>query len=341
MKLHIHNRVYRRAALFIMSSLAVSVCFGQVTDSTSTDSTAAAEITEAATPKKAKPVKNTFNSVWIIDNQTVMVPVKKTFEMDIMHRFGTVGKGYENFWGLFAPSNIRIGVSYSLINNLNLGFGITKDNMLWDFSAKYAIMKQTKGRFPVSVTYYGNVAYDSRKDPDNSLFRTEKLKEQGDFLAKLGSSPDRLKFFHQLLIARKITDRLSLQVAPSLTHQNAVNGYYKPVDSVTKVIEGEMKHEHFAIAFSGRYRLTDVTCFIFNIDQPLTKHVVNNPSPNISFGFEFNTSNHAFQLFMGNYFYLSPQRNNLENKNYYKDAEGNVSIKQFLIGFNVTRLWNY
>ena len=62
---------------------------------------------------KPKPVKNTFESVWIIDNQTVMVPIKKTFEMDIMHRFGTVNNGYEDFWGFFAPSNIRLAVCYS------------------------------------------------------------------------------------------------------------------------------------------------------------------------------------------------------------------------------------
>src|SRR6195952_5376062 len=88
------------------------------------DSTATAK--EAAVPVKSKPAKNTFQSVWIIDNQTVMVPVKGTFEMDINHRFGTVDKGYSDFWGLFASSNIRIGVDYAPINNLYLGIGIDK-----------------------------------------------------------------------------------------------------------------------------------------------------------------------------------------------------------------------
>ncbi|MEO7264291.1 MAG: DUF5777 family beta-barrel protein, partial [Ferruginibacter sp.] len=81
------------------------------------DSTAVTEETTPA-PKKLKPVKNTFESVWIIDNQTILVPVKGTFEMDIMHRFGTVKKGYEDFWGFFAPSNIRLGFSYVPINKL-------------------------------------------------------------------------------------------------------------------------------------------------------------------------------------------------------------------------------
>ncbi len=281
-------------------------------------------------PAKVKPVKNTFESVWIIDNQTVMVPVKGTFEMDIMHRFGTVKKGYEDFWGFFAPSNIRLGVSYAPINKLNLGMGLTKSNMLWDASAKYSIITQTPGKYPVSVTYYGNMAYDTRKDADKSLFKYQS---------------QRMSFFNQLIIARKITDKLSLQIAPSISHQNSVNGFYTKNDSTGKEVYKDMKFDHFAIAFSGRYKLTNITSIMFNYDQPLTKHNTNNPSPNLSFGLEFNTSNHSFQLFMGNYSLLSPQRNNLYNSNNpfeYTDVNGaKVKGNNFLIGFNITRLWNY
>ena len=62
---------------------------------------------QAMAPKKAKPVKNTFGSVWLIDNQTVIVPIKGTFEFDIQHRFGTVKNGISDLAGFFAPSNIR------------------------------------------------------------------------------------------------------------------------------------------------------------------------------------------------------------------------------------------
>jgi len=114
------------------------------------DSTAVAA-EEVAGPAKIKPAKNTFQSVWIIDNQTVLVPIKGTFEMDIMHRFGVVKNGYQDFWGFFAPSNIRLGVSYVPIKRLNVGIGITKANLLVDANAKYSIITQTKGKYPVSV----------------------------------------------------------------------------------------------------------------------------------------------------------------------------------------------
>lgn len=290
------------------------------------DTTAVAK--HANVSAKPKPVKNTFQSVWIIDNQTAMVPVKGTFEMDIQHRFGTVNTGYGDFWGLFASSNIRIGVDYAPINNLYLGVGIDKYDELWDGSAKYAIIKQTKGRLPVSVTYYGDFSVDTRSDPTKAIFTHES---------------DRLFSFNQLIIARKFTDKLSLQVAPSISHQNSVNGYYVKVDSAKTTLFEKMKHDHFAVALSGRYKIGETTAVLLNYDQPITKHATDNPTPNLSFGFEFSTSGHTFQLFMGNYTFLNPAKNNLFNMNSpFNYSQGGTNVKggKFLIGFNITRLWN-
>jgi len=269
--------------------------------------------TEAVEKPVAKPVKRTFESVWIIDNQTVMVPIKGTFEMDFQHRFGTVENGYDDFWGLFASSNIRLGFNYVPIDKLNVGVGLTKYNMMWDFNAKYAIIQQTTDdRWPVSVSYYANAAIDTRP-ADNFIHFS-----------------DRLTYFNQLIIARKITDKISAQVAPSLSHTNVVNGYYSEPGKVSP----ERKHDHFAVALSGRYKIKTSMSVIVNYDQPITKHPSGNPHPNISLGLELSTSSHAFQFFLGNYYFLSPQQNNMYNK--YDYTEG-----QFLIGFNITRLWNY
>ena len=302
-------------------------------------------VTEEKTlPAKPKPVKNTFQSVWIIDNQTVLVPVKKTLEMDIQHRFGIVENGYEDFWGLFAPSNIRIGFSYVPINKLSVGVGFTKttaavipeqspssvNGPLWDGSLKYSIITQTKGIFPVSVTYYGNAAFNTKKDTAKEIYL---------------NTSDRLSYFHQLIIARKVTDKLSVQIAPSISHQNVVNGYFEQVNDSTLEVKPDMKFDHFAIAFSARYKLTNVMSVMLNYDQPISKHVSNNPNPSLSFGFEFNTSSHSFQLFATNYYYIVPQINNLYNDNSpfkYTDAANNkIEGGKFLIGFNITRLWNY
>jgi len=264
--------------------------------------------------------------------------------MDIQHRFGTVNNGYEDFWGFFAPSNIRIGFSYVPVNKLNVGVGFTKSTVavtpgqppslvsgpLWDGSLKYSIITQTKGVSPVSLTYYGNAAYNTKKDTGHYVYT---------------NNSDRLTFFNEIIIARKVTEKLSVQVAPSLSHQNVVNGYFVQMNDSTLKIEPDMEFNHFAISFSARYKLTDVTSVMINYDQPITKHVSNNPSPSLSFGLEFNTSAHSFQVFATNYYFLIPQVNNMYNTNSpfkYTDAQGNkIAGGKFLIGFNITRLWNY
>ena len=320
---HTNACFYRAMCLLLVMSFSIFV-FGQ-------DTTAVA-VEQPQVVKKVKPVKNTFESILLIDNQTVLVPIKNSFEMDIMHRFGTLETGYEDFYGLFAPSNISLRFSYVPIDHLLIGVAITKQNMTWEGYAKYSIITQTKDKYPVSVSYYGNVAIDSRK--------------KENFI----NSSDRLMYFNQILIARKINNKLSIQVAPSVTHQNVVNGYYATsgsvADSTYKAeVKGEMKHNHFAIAISARYKLKQGMSVLFGYDQPLTTHKTNNPNPNLSLGIEFTTSSHAFQLFFTNYYHITPQRNNLFNKNNPIDIDGFNDITfypgHFLIGFNITRLWNY
>jgi len=276
-----------------------------------------------------KPVKNTFESVWLIDNQTVMVPVKGTFEADIQHRFGTVQNGYQDLFGIYGESNIRLGFYYAPIKNLYLGFGLAKEGLLWDGSAKYAILRQTKNKYPVSITYYGNIGYKSVADPSHTLFTY---------------NTERLSFFNEIMIARKVNEKFSVQVAFSISHQNSVPAYYAQGDTSTYVFKTE-KFNMIAMSVCGRYKLTRQTSIIVDYDQPLTPWPTNNPHPNVAFGFEFNTSGHTFQLFAGNYSLLSPQLNSMYNSNNpfkFTQTDGTkVPGGQFMIGFNITRLWNF
>ena len=290
---------YKNILLFLSASFLAGGLFAQNT-------------TEAPAVKKVKPVKNTFGSVWLMDNQTVIVPVKGTMEMDIQHRFGTVDNGKKDAWGIFAPSNIRIGISYAPVNKLFVGAGITKERKQFDLNAKYALLQQTPGKTPVSVSFFGNMVIDAR---DNSNFR---------------NGVDRFSYFNQLILARKITDKFSAQVAPNFSWYNNVEAYVDKNGEIQK----KMENGHFAISVLGRYKITEKSSIIAGYDQPLTQHTTNNPHPNICFGFETTTSSHAFQVFMGNYYGIVPQSNNVFNQNDFRDG-------QFVIGFNISRLWNF
>jgi len=296
---------------FARVCLLIVLC-GSLGNLMAQDSTAPAE----PVVKKKSVVKDTFEGNYLIDNQTVMVPIKGTFEFDIQHRFGTTDKSFTDLFGLFAGATIRLGFSYTPIKDLQVGFGATNDRMQVDWNVKYALLKQTKdGKLPVSITYFGNAVMDTRKKDATTLFV---------------NTSDRLSFFNQIIIARKITEKFSVQVSPSLSHFNNLEGY---TDASGKVMP-KLNNDHFAISFSGRYKISSKTAIIANYDQPLSQHPMSNPHPNISFGLEMRSSGHDFQVFAGNYGFVLPQNNNLFNQNDYTQG-------QFLIGFNITRLWNF
>jgi hypothetical protein len=260
-----------------------------------------------------RPVRSTFESSLLIDNQTVMVPFKGTFQWDIQHRFGTWDNGYDDYFGLAAPSNIRLGFNYIPVEKLQIGFGITKERKMWDFSAKYAIVQQKRsGGSAFSITYYGVIGIDSR---DFDGFE---------------EASDNFSYFNQIMIARKFSDRLSLQVAPSFSYFN----YQERINDDQGAFLGTMGNKHVALTALGRIKVTDTMSFIGNVDIPLTEHEYNDPATNVSLGIEFTSSSHAFQLFVGNYQSINPQLNNLLNQNRFGDGE-------ILIGFNITRLWNF
>ncbi|WP_227807506.1 DUF5777 family beta-barrel protein [Lutibacter profundi] len=231
----------------------------------------------------------------------------------MQHRFGLMNNGGANdLIGICAPSNIRIGLSYAVHDRVTIGFGTTKFNRLQEFNWKVALLQQTRSnKMPVSVTYYGNFTIDARK------------KENFRYLS------DRYSNFNQLIIARRFNPKLSLQIAPSVSHYN--------------VVKNTMRNDMVAIAFGGRYKISDQTSIMIDYSQPLTSFMLDNPSPGISFGVEFSTSAHAFQIFATNYNGIVPQQNYMFNQNdgFGTDSPFGKGGGQFLIGFNITRNYNF
>jgi hypothetical protein len=176
-------------------------------------------------------------------------------------------------------------------------------------------MQQSRsGAKPVSITYLVDAAIDTR-----SLDKTIYNKDG-----------DRLAYFHQLMIARKLSEKLSLQVSGNITHFNFVDAALGDNNEVI----AKRENNHISTSVLGRMKLGESSAFIANVDFPLTDHNINPPKTNVSFGIEFVTSAHAFQIFVGNSKTILPQYNNFFNNNSFGD-------NKILIGFNMTRLWSF
>ncbi|MGI9546633.1 MAG: DUF5777 family beta-barrel protein [Flavobacteriaceae bacterium] len=256
-----------------------------------------------------KPERAAFESSFIIDNPTDIVFTKKTFEFTINHRFGTFNGGTNDLIGFWAPSNIRIGLAYAPHDRITVGFGTTKFDRLQDFNWKVGLLRQTRsGKIPVNISYYGNFVIDARKKENFAL------------------DQHRYSFFNQLIFSRRFTPGFSLQIAPSVSHFN--------------VVDANMQNDRWAIALGGRAKISPQSAIIWDYSQPITQFDINpdlnnyGNKPGVSIGIEIRTSSHAFQIFFSNYNGIVPQQSYVKNENDFFDGD-------ILIGFNITRLYNF
>ena len=126
----------------------------------------------------------------------------------------------------------------------------------------------------------------------------------------------------RLIVARKLSEKVSLQLAPSLAYFNSV-----PLNADTTA---GYKNLNFGLSAGARANLFDSHSLLLEYDQLLTKGDPDVPTkPNLSLGWEISTATHTFQVFVANYNQIISQRNLVFNTNDFSKGD-------FLVGFNIT-----
>ncbi len=266
------------------------------------------EATDSTIVEKT-PVADAFACSMLIENQTITQPTKKSKEFIIHHRIGTI-KSLSDLFGVFGPANARLGFNYGISDKLMIGFGTEKFNKMQELNWKYSILQQKENGTPFFLSYFGNVVISGREKAyfgDNYSFK------------------DRISTFHQLILARKFSERISLQISPYFLHFNKV-------DSL-------ISNEAIGASVGGRCKIWNEISFMaeFNYVSPLEKFTYPKnsegndlpgaPKPGYAFGFEKNGATHAFQLFATTYNNIIAQKNYLFNQR---------DFSNLLIGFNIT-----
>jgi hypothetical protein len=260
------------------------------------------------TQEVSKPVRFTFGTGILIDNQTVATPFKGGIELEIHHRFSQI-ESYHDLFGIYGSANTRIGLNYGITDKIMVGIGTTKDFQLQDVQWKYLILQQTEdNKMPVSLSYYGNIVVDLRQ---KDAFGPGEYREI-----------HRLSYFTQAIVARKINSMFSVQLAPSIAYFNSV-----PTNPDST---GGYKNLNFGFSAGARANLFGSHSLILEYDQLLTKQDIGTqPKPNLALGWEIGTATHAFQVFVTNYNQIINQRNLVFNTNDFTKGD-------YLIGFNIT-----
>jgi len=260
------------------------------------------------TQEGSAAVRFTFGTTTLIDNQTIATPYKGGLELEIHHRFSLI-ENYHNLYGIYGSANTRLGLNYGITDRLMVGAGTTKDYKLQDVQWKYLILQQTEDNsMPVSLSYYGNIVADLRKEEE--FGPAASFKEM-----------HRLSYFTQLILARKMNEKISIQVAPSMAYFNSV-----PLNADTTA---GYKNLNLGLSAGARANLFGSHSLLLEYDQLLTKQNTDVPTkPNLSLGWEINTATHTFQIFVTNFSQIINQRNLVFNTN-------DFSKGKYLIGFNI------
>jgi Membrane bound beta barrel domain (DUF5777) len=247
----------------------------------------------------------TFKSTRVINMHSNENPAAGVLDFRISHRFGAVNTGAENLWGLDVAA-MRLGFEYGVTDALMIGFGRSNINKEIDGFFKYKILRQSTGKknMPISLSLFSSmvVRTTSWEFPDRKNYFTS-----------------RLFYCHQLLVARKFNDRLSLQLAPTLVHRNIVP-------------DSTIKHDVLSMGAGGRFKMTKRSSFNFEYFYTLPNQLAPEFTNSLSLGFDIETGGHVFQLHFTN---SKP----MNEKGFISETTGKWEKGDIMFGFNVSRMF--
>jgi opacity protein-like surface antigen len=229
--------------------------------------------------QKKEPVTNTFKATRIVNSSSVENLGAGVLDFRISHRFGSLDQGSENFYGL-DNATTRLGLDYGITPWLMIGIAHNTFNKENDGFAKIKILKQKKHGMPITLSYAGSISVQTTPAPNIPAADSTKW-----FFS------NRLYYTNQLLIARKFSDRISLQIMPTLVHYNIVDSTKFSNNTIAIGIGGRIKLTK-RIALTGEYfyRVT-------NADLLVSGQKTYN---SLSIGVDIETGGHVFQLMITN-----------------------------------------
>ena len=248
-------------------------------------------------------VTGTFKSTRVVNGQSIENVGAGVLDFRILHRFGTINQGSYNLFGL-DQATMRIGLDYGINSRLMIGGGRSTYEKQYDAFVKYRIIRQQSGdrNIPLSVSYAGTTIYKSLKDVVTTY---EPYKT------------DRLSFAHQVLVASKLNDYLSIQFTPTLIHYNMVEHKTIPND-------------FYSLGTSFRLRVSprvNITTEYYHRFDKLTGYY----DP-LTIGVDIETGGHVFQLHVTN-------STGMTERTFINETTGSWGKGDLRFGFNISRVF--
>lgn len=286
-----------------MKSFALSIIFLLAINIVKAQDPALLDVLGDSAKQKTTQVVGTFKGTRIVNLQTVEQVSKGALSFVIQHRFGKLNSGAYNFFGM-DNATLRLAFNYGLTDRLAIGVGRSSYLKTFDGFVKYKLSRQTEENesMPVSISLLGTINHYTQRFTDKPYLTTA----------------FRTSYSFQALIARKFSNALSLEIAPTFLRYNLV-------PTVND------KNNVFAIAAGGRVKLTKRTALSIEYNYlPGSQLVTDNPTNSFSFGYDIETGGHVFQLVFSN------SQSMLETQ-YIGQTTGKWGKGDIYFGFNMAR----
>ncbi|MCB0533467.1 MAG: hypothetical protein H6574_20910 [Lewinellaceae bacterium] len=263
------------------------------------------EVTEYATAS--------FKTNRVVNGHSIENTAAGVLDFKISHRFSPVRNGLYDIFGLDGAT-IRFGFDYGITDRLMVGVGRSSKEKIYDGFLKYKILRQSSGKknMPITLSYLVDAQIKTVDFPEQDR-------------ENLFSS--RLYYTHQLLIGRKFSERLSLQLMPTLLHRNLV-------------ADKTEKNDVLALGVAGRVKLSKRVTFNAEYYYVLPDQINPIYTNVLSIGFDIETGGHVFQLHFTNssdMTYKGFITETLEDW-FYKSGDGK-SMSGIRFGFNISRVF--
>lgn len=248
-------------------------------------------------------VKSAFKSTRVINGHSMEFLAPGTMDFRILHRFGELSNGINNFFGLDEAS-MRMGFDFGLKRNLMAGVGRSTFRKELDGYIKYAAISQATGPggSPVTVALVGGMTVNTTPYTDTS---------------RKNLFSYRVAYYYQAIIGRKFSNALTLQVTPTMVHTNFTPTSV-PTDQYSVGLGGRFK-------FSKRMALT--VDYFYRVNGRNDEHF----DP-LSIGVDIETGGHVFQLHFSN-------ATGMNERAFMNETLSSWGKGEIRFGFNLSRIF--
>lgn len=242
----------------------------------------------------------TFKGLKIVNFESTKLVAKKEFTFVVAHRFGSLENGLETFFGL-DDAVTRLNFIYGINDAINISVSRSSFQKIYESAIKYRLTRQSDN-FPFTIVGYNSILVNTALDKNN--------------YPKLEFN-DRLGYTTQILIARKVSDKLSLELAPTVFHDNFV-------------LDNNQDNTQYALGMGTRYKLGKRWSLNADYGWHLNRSSTSPFKNPLSIGIDLETGGHVFQMHFTN-------SQAMNTNGFLGQATGEWSDGDIYFGFNLSR----